>query len=108
MQRLWQRLFRLYPTDYRTRFGAEMSQAFEKAAGERLLEGRLSFVRLAVSELAGLATGAATEWFAKLTTDRSVRGRVLPDLRMMRPPGVPKELWFGPAPVARSHRSHSC
>jgi hypothetical protein len=39
--------------------------------------------------------GAGREWLAKLTTDRSVRGRYLPDLRMMRPVGVSRELWFG-------------
>ena len=35
-----------------------------------------------------MAKGAVLEWIAKLTTDKSVRGRVLPDLVMMRPPGV--------------------
>jgi len=34
------------------------------------------------------------EWIAKLTTTSSVRGRSVPDLRMMRPAGVPKEMWF--------------
>jgi len=47
------------------------------------------------AELAGLLTGAAAEWIAKLTSDSSVRGRVLPDVRMMRPAGMPRELWFG-------------
>jgi uncharacterized membrane protein YbaN (DUF454 family) len=37
------------------------------------------------AELAGLLTGATAEWIAKLTSDSSVRGRSLPDLRMMRP-----------------------
>jgi len=97
MKRVWEFLLGLYPTDYRTRFGAELSQAFENAAGERRLRGRPAFVRFALCELSGLAIGAGAEWFAKLTTDRSVRGRVLPDLRMMRPPGVSGELWFADA-----------
>ena len=41
-----------------------------------------------------LAAGAAAEWAAKLTTEPSVRGRSLPDVRMMRPAGVPREVWF--------------
>jgi len=48
-------------------------------------------------ELAGLLAGAAAEWIAKLTTDKSVRGRSLPDLRMMRPAGMPPKLWFARA-----------
>jgi hypothetical protein len=47
------------------------------------------------AELAGLLAGAAAEWIAKLTSDRWVRARSLPDLRMMRPAGMPRELWFG-------------
>jgi hypothetical protein len=38
--------------------------------------------------------GAGREWLAKLTTEESVRGRSLPDPRMMRPVGVTRELWF--------------
>jgi len=78
-------LLRLYPSDYRARFAAEMLNAFERAAAER---------RGHVAELIGLMIGASREWIAKLTTDSSVRGRCLPDLRMMRPPGVPREVWF--------------
>lgn len=80
-------LLRLYPHDFRARFAAEMLITFERAAEERGL----------VAELIGLIIGAGREWIAKLTTDRSVRGRCLPDLRMMRPPGVPREVWFAHA-----------
>jgi len=30
---------------------------------------------------------------AKLTSDRTIRGRRLPDCRMMRPPGVTRQQW---------------
>jgi hypothetical protein len=89
MRRAYQLMLSLYPADYRASFAAEMLSTLLSAAGER---GR---ARFAISEFAGLACGAAYEWIAKLTTDPSVRGRYLPDLRMMRPPGVRREEWFG-------------
>jgi uncharacterized membrane protein YbaN (DUF454 family) len=58
-------------------FGAEMLAAFGRVDAER--RG---------AKLAGLLTGATAEWIAKLTSDSSVRGRSLPDLRMMRPAGM--------------------
>src|SRR2546425_11479547 len=94
MRRAYRALLRLYPSDFRALFAAEMLHAFDKAAEERRELGRLAFVHFALAELIGLATGAGAEWIAKLTTSNSVRGRFLPDLRMMRPPGVPPELWF--------------
>jgi hypothetical protein len=42
----------------------------------------------------GLAEGAVSESIAKLTTDKSIRGRALPDLMMMRPAGVTREVHF--------------
>src|SRR4051812_41622024 len=93
----WGLVLRLYPTDYKMQFSAEMSQAFDSALDESHAQGWFACVRLAAAELTGLAIGAGMEWFAKLTTDRSVRGRFLPDLRMMRPPGVPGKLWFAEA-----------
>lgn len=93
-RRAYRTLLRLYPWDYRTRFAAEMSNAFENAGEERGGRGGPVFVRFLFIELVGLILGAGAEWTAKMTTDRSVRGRCLPDLRMMRPPGVPRELWF--------------
>jgi len=90
-------LLRLYPWDYITTFAVEMVTAFENACEEHQLRGRWSFICFAMSELSSLMVGAGTEWLAKLTTDRSLRGRCLPDLRMMRPPGVPWEVWFAAA-----------
>jgi len=87
-------VFRLYPSDYRSLFAAEMLSALEIAAAKHRGQGRPAFLRFVLAELIGLMRGAAAEWIAKWTTDRSVRGRCLPDLRMMRPPGVPQELWF--------------
>jgi hypothetical protein len=97
MRRAYQTLLALYPRDYQAMFAAEMCNAFEKAADERRRQGWLVFARFVLAELAGLMAGAAAEWTAKLTTDSSVRGRCLPDLRIMRPPGVPRELWFAGA-----------
>jgi hypothetical protein len=87
-------VLRLYPRDYRAQFATEMSNAFESAAEEHRGRGRPVFVRFVLAEWIGLTIGAGAEWIAKLTTERSVRGRCLPDLRMMRPPGVTREVWF--------------
>jgi hypothetical protein len=97
MRRAYRTLLRLYPRDYRAMFAAEMLTAFEMAAEERRGQGGHVLVRFALAELIGLMIGAGAEWIAKLTTNSSVRGRCLPDLRMMRPPGVPRELWFAGA-----------
>ncbi len=94
IERAYQTLLRLYPTDYAVFFADEMLDTFRKAAQERRARGRLGFLRLVFAELVGLTVGAATEWISKWTTDPSVRGRCLPDLRMMRPPGVPQRIWF--------------
>jgi len=77
-------LLRLYPADYRTMFAAEMERAFDQIANERSV----------LTESIGVITGAAAEWIAKWTTDPVVRGRTLPDIRMMRPPGITREVWF--------------
>ena len=91
---VFQALLRLYPWDYATVFSAEMAAAFDEACEEQQRRGRLPFIRFATSEFVGLICGAGSEWFSKLATEESVRGRYLPDLRMMRPPGVSQELWF--------------
>jgi hypothetical protein len=85
MKRAYRTLLRLYPADYRAMFAAEITRAFD-----RLVEERHSLA----AELLGLIAGAAREWVSKWTTDPSVRGRSLPDLRMMRPPNLSKELWY--------------
>jgi hypothetical protein len=51
-------------------------------------------------ELRGLAWGCIAEWIAKWTTDAAVRGRALPDLRMMRPVGVSQCDWFEATPCS--------
>lgn len=84
----------LYPRDYTMLFADEMVGAFERAGEERSRLGRTAYVRFALGELVGLAIGAVGEWVAKFTASSSVRGRCLPDLRRMRPAGVPRELWF--------------
>ena len=82
MMRAYRMLLKLYPYDFRAAFAAEMMATVES-------NGRIS-----LTELTGLAIGAAREWLAKLTTDKCVRGRTLPDVRMMRPAGISKEIWF--------------
>lgn len=96
-EQAYRTLLRLYPGDYRALFALEMQNAFERAAAERRLLGTPVFIRFLLGEFVGLLSGVGGEWIAKLTTDNSVRGRCLPDLRMMRPPGVPRELWFAGA-----------
>lgn len=89
MMRIYVALLRLYPRDYRAMFAREMRNAFEIAADQTRAQGM--FV---AAELIGLIRGAVLEWIAKLTTDRTIRGRALPDLVMMRPPGVTREVHF--------------
>jgi hypothetical protein len=100
MRHAYRTLLQLYPEDYRALFAAEMCSAFDKAAAERRAQGASAFVRFALTECIGMTIGAGAEWLAKLTTDASVRGRCLPDLRMMRPPGVTRELWFAGARIS--------
>ncbi|HXM44131.1 MAG TPA: hypothetical protein VN924_23045 [Bryobacteraceae bacterium] len=85
MDRVYRALLKLYPYDFRAAFGAEMLAAFARVDADR--RG---------AEMAGLPAGAASEWIAKLTSDPAIRARILPDLRLMRPSGMPRELWFGP------------
>ena len=85
MKRAYRALLKLYPYDFRSAFAAEMMAALETNGNRR------------APELASLIAGAAAEWLAKLTTDQYVRGRVLPDIRRMRPAGMPRELWFARA-----------
>jgi hypothetical protein len=88
MKRAYEFLLRLYPRDYRAMFATEMSSSFAEASAERRCDGWGVYSRFCLAELIGLAMGAGIEWFAKLTTDTSVRGRSLPDRLLMRPPGV--------------------
>jgi hypothetical protein len=98
MKRAYTLLLGLYPRDYRAMFAREMRIAFAITVDEIGLRGRAPLFRFVAAELLGLAKGALREWIAKLTTDKSVRGRALPDLVMMRPPGVTSEVHFsGPS-----------
>ncbi len=81
-RRVYRTFLKLYPWDYRAAFAWEMLAAFERNRTR------------VFSECAGLVIGACREWIAKLTTDRAVRGRTLPDIRMMRPAGISREVWF--------------
>jgi hypothetical protein len=76
-----------------------MLTAFDSSAHERRALGRSAYLRFALTELAGLVVGAGKEWLVKFRTDRSLRGRSLPDRLMMRPPGVPWEAYYGDALV---------
>jgi len=97
MTRAYRALLRLFPQDYQTFFGAEMIATFDRASEERRALNRFGYIRFAAAELAGLAMSAPLEWIAKMTTSESVRGRAVPDLRRMRPAGMPRELWFSQA-----------
>lgn len=94
-RRAYQLLLRLYPRDYRIWFAAEMLNAFEQAAQQN--RGSAA-QRFSLVELSSLIRGAAAEWAAKFTTNPNVRGRCLPDVMLMRPPGVSREQWFLAAP----------
>ncbi len=77
MRRIYKLLLRLYPDGHRTRFAAEMLNAFDQAADERRNQGWRVWVRFGLCELAGLVIGAGTEWMIKLMGRRSVEGRSL-------------------------------
>jgi len=84
---------RIYPADYRVRFGSEMRAAFadaERAA--RRCDGR-AYLGLLASEAWSVIAGAGREWIVKLVADPVVRARVLPDCRLMRPVGVTRAEW---------------
>ncbi len=79
---------RLYPADYRLRFAGEMRTTFREALAER--RWRVWFT---IAECGSVVLGAGLEWISKLTTDAAVRGRRLPDCRVMRPVGVTSQEW---------------
>ena len=84
MARVFRLILGLYPYDFRARFEAEMLSAFKHHRHASVAQ-----------ELAWLCLGAAREHVAKWTTPNHIRGRHLSDLRMMRPAGVTREMWFG-------------
>jgi hypothetical protein len=93
LARLYEFALRLYPADYHARFASEMVIAFEEAADDRCRDGALAALRFARAEATSLILGIGREWLAKVTSDRSWRGRYLPDCRRMRPPGVTPQQW---------------
>jgi hypothetical protein len=92
MKGIYRALLHLYPADYRAMFADEMARAFD-----RIAEEHPSAIH---QEIVGLIAGAAAEWIAKWTTEPTTRGRSLPDLRMMRPVGVTRKMWFGKPPCS--------
>ncbi len=94
---LYRVLLRLFPGDYRLTFAPEMLDAFEREAEQQHRRGGAAYRRFVRGELVHLALRVPVEWFAKATTSRSVRARSLPDLRMMRPAGVARSMWFAAA-----------
>jgi hypothetical protein len=97
MRTVYRALLHLYPYDYRVWFSAEMRTVFELRLTERDWLSFRAFLAFVISELIGLVTGALAEWTARLSTDPSVRARSLPDLRMMRPPGISRDVHFSDA-----------
>ena len=83
MRGVYEFLLRLYPREVRTAFTAEMSALFFQLAEDRRREGWAAFARFVLAEMSGLLVGAAVAHHAR-------RQRIL-DLRMMRPPDVPRE-----------------
>lgn len=94
IDRLYLFFLSLYPWDYSASFSDEMLGSFQAACLQFRRRGCLSFAWMIVRELSGLVVGSVREWRAKLTTDEAVRGASLPDLRMMRPVRLARELWF--------------
>jgi hypothetical protein len=94
MRTAYRVLLSLYPQDFRVWFAAEMTNAFEARAGECRARGLAFFLSFAFAEVIGLVKGAAAERAARTATDPAVRARAVPDLRMMRPPGIPRDAYF--------------
>jgi hypothetical protein len=93
LRRIYDLLLRLYPTEYRALFGAEMSAVFDKTTRDRRRQGRIATAGRFLVEMTGLGLAAAREWIAKLEYSVShsvnyIDGRCLPDPLLMRPPGV--------------------
>jgi hypothetical protein len=86
--RVYRTALRLYPADYRVRFATEMHATFREALAERR-----QAVGFTIAECGSVVLGAGREWLSKLTTDAAVRGRRLPDCRVMRPVGVTPQEW---------------
>jgi hypothetical protein len=108
LKRVYKTLLHLYPYDFRAWFAGEMLSAFEKSAEEFRARTWAPYIHFALAELAGVATGALGEWVAKWTGDPLIRARCLPDWRMMRPVGIPREVFFAGAGAARERWRNRC
>jgi hypothetical protein len=82
--RLCRAAIELYPYDFRATFAADMLVTLDESPPR-------------FRDLISIISGAGREWFVKLATNRYVRAHCLPDVRMMRPAGISKEIWFGPS-----------
>ena len=87
-KRTYRYLVRLYPKDFQYGFSTEMFETFDQAIDERR---GLQVIPFVLREAWACMRGAYLEWIAKLTTDKSIRTRYLPDLRMMPLPWVSRE-----------------
>ncbi len=67
MRRIYRLLLRLYPSDLRAAFAAEMAEVFERAAEERRSRGAFAYLRFALVECAGLISDVVFEWMARST-----------------------------------------
>jgi len=90
---LYRVALRLYPADYRMRFGREMRAAFAEAAGDARRRGGHAYLGLLAAEGLAAIAGAGREWLLKLASDPAARARTLPDCRRMRPVGVTRAEW---------------
>ena len=98
LRQVYSRLLRLYPSDYRVVFAAEMLAVMEGVVEEGR-GNRSGSARLVLRELSGLLAGAAREWLAKAAysvhhSNSYITGRGLPDRLLMRPAGVAWETFY--------------
>lgn len=91
--RLYGLSLRAYPTDFRSRFGREMSATFSAVADDLRDAGVLARLRFVCAETAAVIVSAAREWVVKAASDPIARARALPDCRRMRPVGLTRPEW---------------
>ncbi len=84
---------RLLPRDYRTRFAAQMLSTFE-ASWHACRPGRINATVFVAAEWRSLMAAIALEWIEKWHANPARRGSLMPDVQLMRPPGVRREDWF--------------
>ena len=77
-------LLRFYPPEHQAIFAPEMLFLLRETACEKRQLGRSAHIHFVLKESFGLLTGAATEWFAKLTNrdyikDQSAAAQTQPE-----------------------------